>query len=270
MSAEIVLERQDGVATLTLNRPQVKNALTVAMCRELIELFAALQRDNATRVLIMRGAGTDFCTGADLKEMATTPDPVAATRSAAIMKQVKELSWPLFRAYHELPQAVLASARGHAVGAGAQFLFAADLVVASDTLRISVPQVKLGHNVDHGESWYLPRKIGVSRAMQVSLLGDAIDAADAEKFGIVNWLAPDQALDARTADIAARLAAVAPIALGETKCLMRESFARTYAEQFDAEARSIGVCTSSDDFVEAMSAAVAKRKPNFKGRDAAR
>ncbi len=266
MSAEILIERKDGLASITLNRPTVKNALTVAMCRELTTLFHSLRTDADTRVVVIKGAGTDFTSGADLKELSMSLDAAPAVRSAAVMQQVRELSWPLFLALHELPQPVLASARGYAIGAGAQFLFAADLVMASESLRLSVPQVKLGHSVDHGESWYLPRKIGLGRALQLSLLGDMIDARDAEKFGIVNWLIADSDLEQRTFELATKLANSSPVALAESKRLMRGGLEQDITQQFEAEARSIGVCAVTSDFVEAIAAAAAKRKPVFMGR----
>jgi 2-(1,2-epoxy-1,2-dihydrophenyl)acetyl-CoA isomerase len=263
MSAEILIERAAGITSVTMNRPLVKNALTQAMCRELICLFESLPTDAATRVLVIRGGGTDFSAGADLKELSMSLDTTPAARSAAVSQQVRELSWPLFLALHRVPQPVIASARGYAVGAGAQLLFSADLVIASTTTRISVPQVKLGHSVDHGESWYLPRKIGVSRALQLALLGDAVGAQDAERFGIISWLVSDTELEARTVELAARLANSSTIALTETKRLMRAGLDRSISEQFEAEAQAIGACAASPDFAEAIAAAVAKRKPVF-------
>jgi 2-(1,2-epoxy-1,2-dihydrophenyl)acetyl-CoA isomerase len=263
MSAEILIERAGGVTAVTMNRPQVKNALTLAMCRELISLFQSLPADQSTRVVVIKGGGTDFTAGADLKELSMSLDVSPAVRSAAVSQQVRELSWPLFLALHQVPQPVIASARGYAVGAGAQLLFSADLVIASETTRVSIPQVKLGHSVDHGESWYLPRKIGVSRALQLALLGDAVGAQDAECFGIINWLVSDTELDVRTLELAARLASSPAAALVETKRLMRTGLDRSINEQFEAEAQAIGVCAASPDFAEAIAAAVAKRKPVF-------
>lgn len=266
MSPEILIDKKDGVATVTINRPPVKNALTAAMARALTTFFQSLPSDAATRVVVLTGGGTDFCSGADLKELSVSLDPSAQTRSLAVSRQVRELSWPLFLALHDIPQPVIASVRGHAVGAGAQLCLSADLVVASETARISIPQVRLGHSVDHGESWYLPRKVGLGRALQLVLLGDSIGAQEAEKYGIINWLVSDALLEQRTSEIATKLANNPPVALTQTKRLLSNSFGRSLGEQFEAEARAIGVCAASADFVEAISAATAKRKPVFTGR----
>jgi len=266
-TSDLLVERTpDGVMSVTFNRPAVKNALTFAMCRELIGVLERLRTDTATRVLVLRGAGSDFCSGADLKEVSTLVVPDARARSAAATAQVRELSMPLFLALHAVPQPVVCSVRGYAVGAGMQFALLSDLVVAAHSARFVLPQVRLGHNVDHGESWALPRRVGAGRAMQLMALGETVSGQDAERFGLANWGVPDEQLEEKTADIVRRLASGATVAIREMKELLRGALERPFPAQFDAEARALGVCAASADFAEAISAFMAKRQPSFTGR----
>jgi enoyl-CoA hydratase/carnithine racemase len=137
---------------------------------------------------------------------------------------------------------------GHAVGAGAQFALSADLVVAGRSAKFTIPQVKLGHSADHGESWYLPRKVGAARAMQILLLGEPLSGEDAERYGLVNWLVDDPLLEERTLEIASRLARGATTALRETKALVQRSLGSSLPEQLEAEARAVGRCAGNERF----------------------
>ena len=147
-----------------------------------------------------------------------------------------------------------------------QFLLTADLVVASETLKISLPQVKLGHVFDHGESYLLPRLIGQRKAMELALLGDRMTAFDAERFGLVNFLVPDAELETRTDDIAAKLLAMAPLALLNSKALMRSSKTADMETQLSAERLFASRCAGTEDFAEAVAAFGEKRQPHFTGR----
>ena len=263
---DVVVHHENGVTSVTLNRPQVKNALTFAMCRELIALFRGLRDDAATRVVLLRGSGSDFSSGADLNDVSTILEGDRKARSEAATHQVHELSLPLFLAMGAVPQPVVSSVRGYAVGAGMQMALMSDLVVAAESAKFVLPQVRLGHNVDHGESWALPRKVGMGRAMQLMALGESVSGRDAERFGIANWVVEDGALEQKTEEIVSRLASSPTVAIREMKELLRGAAQRSLAEQLAAEARALGVCAATDDFAEAIGAFLAKRKPAFKGR----
>ena len=182
------------------------------------------------------------------------------------MHQVHELSLPLFLAMGAVPQPVVCSVRGYAVGAGMQMALMSDLVVAAESAKFVLPQVRLGHNVDHGESWALPRKVGMGRAMQLMALGESVNGRDAERFGIANWVVDDGALEQKTEEIVSRLASSPTVAIREMKELLRGAAQRSLEEQLEAEARALGVCAATEDFAEAIGAFLAKRKPAFKGR----
>jgi 2-(1,2-epoxy-1,2-dihydrophenyl)acetyl-CoA isomerase len=263
---EVLFERRDGVAWITLNRPAVKNALTTAMCEDLAAIIAGLRRDDATRVVVLRGNGPDFTAGADLKGMATALSPLPGQRGTEVAQLARRTAWPIFLGLHELHQPIVASVRGHVIGAGAQFILSADLTVASETTRFLLPQVRLGHSVDHGESYYLPRKLGIGRVMQMLLLAETLSGADLERIGLANWVVPDEELEKRTEDVVARLAGSPWVAVREMKSLLRGSLDRSIEEQFAAEVRSLETCAASEDFLEAINAFVEKRKPVFRGR----
>ena len=266
MTDDILYDRQDGVAWITFNRPSVKNALTKAMCTELVAIVGGLRNDRETRVIVFRANGADFTAGADLKDISKGLSPVPAERGADVAAMARSIAWPIFLAMHDLRQPIVASVRGHVIGVGVQVVLSADLAVASETSRFLLPQVKLGHPVDHGESYYLPRKIGLARTMQLTLLAETWSAAEADKHNLVNWVVPDSELEKKTEQVVLRLAGGAAVALYETKALVHESGRRTVAEQYAEEVHALERCAATEDFPEAISAFIEKRAPNYKGR----
>lgn len=265
MSEEILFERRDGVASITLNRPSIKNAMTKAMAREMASIVRDLRDDSATRVIVLRGTGPDFTSGADLKEESEPLSNDPGERGRQVSAMDRSIAWPIFLGMDELRQPIVASVRGHVIGVGVQLVLSSDLTVASETARFLLPQTKLAHVPDHGESYYLPRKIGMSRAMQHLLLAEPITAEQAERYDLVNWVVPDGALEHKTEEIALKLARGASVALVETKALLRDSARRSVSEQFAAEADALERCAAADDFPEAMRAFSEKRTPRFKG-----
>jgi 2-(1,2-epoxy-1,2-dihydrophenyl)acetyl-CoA isomerase len=265
MSDTIRLAREDGVLWLTLNRPGSKNAMNEEMMLALAELFEGLPDDPQTRALVVRGTGADFSSGGDLKDISGILAMAAAERTAHLRELVRSNAARMFLALDRVPQPVLVSVRGHAIGAAVQMTAVADLVIASDTARFSIPQVNLAHTVDHGESYHLPRKVGLARALEICMLGDRFDAAQAQRFGLVNWVVPDAELDTATARLAERLGRAPPLAARGMKALLRSSETRSLEEQFGAEREMIGRCVATEDFVEAIRAFLDKRRPQFTG-----
>ena len=143
------------------------------------------------------------------------------------------------------------------------FMLAADLVIASDTTTISLPQPRLGHSLDHGESWLLPRRIGPSRALQICLLGDVVGAEDLERFGMFNWLTDDADLENRTREVVDGLLSVAPNSLWRTKALLRNSVDASFEEQLLIEREHAAAGAATEDFVEAIKAQVHRRAPVY-------
>jgi len=266
MSGTIELHVGQGLATITINRPERMNALTDGMIVELTDIARELAGHPECRVVALRHAGKDLCTGSDTGDLAETARQSSAERERAFYHGLATRIQPLLRAWLALPQAVVVGARGHAIGLGVQFLLTADLVVASETLKISLPQVRLGHVFDHGESYLLPRRIGQRKATQLALLGDRLSAVDGERFGLINFLVPDAELETRTNEVIARLLGTSPAALLNSKALMRSSETGDLETQLSTERLFASRCAATEDFVEAMAAFAEKRQPRFTGR----
>lgn len=249
----------DGVVTITLNRPSKKNAMNEQMWDEMLVVLRQLSDGLAARVVVITGAGGDFCSGADLSGPAKEDKP----HQLIAMRKVSEVAL----AFHRLPMPVIAKVRGVAVGAGCNLALGCDLIVAASDARFSEIFAKRGLAIDFGASWLLPRLIGLHKAKELAFLADVISAAEAERIGIVNRVVEPDALDAFVDDWARRLAAGPPIALRLTKRLLNEGSHMSMDQALEAEGWTQTVTiASTTDAVEAMAAFVSKRPPTFRGR----
>ena len=254
----LVIERAAGVVTVTLNRPEKKNAINDDMWHELLETCRAIANNtDEDRVVVITGAGGEFCSGADL-----SGGVASEVHGLTHMRQVGEVCL----AVHALPQPVIAKVSGVAAGAGLNLALGCDLVVAGDDARFSEIFARRGLSVDFGGSWVLPRLVGLHKAKELVLLADIIDAKEAQDYGIVNRVVPTAQLDAFVDDWAERLAAGPPIALTMSKRLLNQSSAMSLAQAVEAEAQAQNVNFASQDTTEAMAAFLEKRDPTFRGR----
>lgn len=253
----ILVERADGVVTVTLNRPTKRNAIDATMWQELLEIFGEVAARPDDRVLVLTGADGSFCSGADLTDPNASDVP-----PLVFMRGVGEVALAL----HRLPKPTVAKVRGVAVGAGWNLALACDLVVAADDARFSQIFVQRGRTIDFGGSWILPRLVGVQRAKEVCYFGDFLSGDDARDLGLVNRVLPGSELDAFVDDWARRLAAGPPLALSMTKTLLGHGFATSIEQALEDEARCQAVCMTSDDGREALTAFAEKRQPVFRGR----
>jgi len=256
--ADLEVTRSESIATVTINRPQRKNAVTGDMWAQLAETFRSLSADSDVRCVVITGAGGDFCSGADLAARTSSGKQV---HQLVAMRHVNDAALSL----HRMPQPTIAKVRGVAVGAGCNLALGCDLVVASETARFSEIFAKRGLSVDFGGSWLLPRRVGLHRAKELALFGDIISAADARELGLVNRVLPDGELDAFVDGWAKRLAAGPPIALALTKRMLNNAMNVTLEEALDDEGAAQTVNFGSKDTLEAMEAFVQKREPKFKG-----
>jgi 2-(1,2-epoxy-1,2-dihydrophenyl)acetyl-CoA isomerase len=259
----ISVRREHGVCTITIARPERLNAIDEPMTHQLIVAFQSLASDAETRVVVIAGEGKHFSAGGDMGNIADLLSPDPQARRARFTQAVTTLSKPLVLALQQIPQPVVVSVRGHAIGVALQFVLMADLVIASETAKFTLPQLDLAHTPDHGESWALPRKIGLSRALQMALMAERIDAVTAERYGLANWVVPDAELEARTAAVAERLAASPAAAAQGAKQLFQQGQRLTLSEAMDAEIAMLGQVAMQPDFVEAITAFQEKRKPVF-------
>jgi 2-(1,2-epoxy-1,2-dihydrophenyl)acetyl-CoA isomerase len=255
----IVVERADGVVTVTLNRPEKKNAANDLMWDELLATFDEVANRDDDRVLVITGAPGSgaFCSGADLS------DPSALSRNGlARMRHIGDVALRL----HRLPKPTIAKVNGVAAGAGCNMALGCDLVVASDEARFSEIFARRGLSIDFGGSWLLPRLIGLHRAKELAFFAEVISAKEALEFGIVNRVVSAAELDAFVHDWASRLAAGPPLALSMTKTMLNNSFAVSMDQALEDEARGQTVNFSTADMAEAMAAFLEKRSPVFEGR----
>jgi 2-(1,2-epoxy-1,2-dihydrophenyl)acetyl-CoA isomerase len=257
MSLETLsVERADGIVTVTMTRPERKNAINDVMWNELLATFRDVAARSDDRVVVLTGAGGDFCSGADMSATA------ANTHGLANMRHIGEVAVAL----HRIPQPTIAKVRGVAAGAGLNMALLCDLVVAGGTARFSEIFARRGLTIDFGGSFVLPRRVGLHRAKELALFADIIDAAEAERIGLVNRVVPDAELDDFVDEWAARLAAGPPIALAQTKRLLDDGVNRTLEQALDAEGAAQTVNFATDDTAEAIRAFLDKRTPTFRGR----
>ena len=258
----LLVDRADGVVTVTLNRPHRKNAVPEAMWDELAELFRSIASRRSDRVVVLTGADGDFCSGADLAGDGEVPPDDLDTHHLSAMRRVGAAC----TAIAEMPKPTIAKVSGVAVGAGMNMALACDLVVADRTARFAEIFAKRGLSVDFGGSWFLPRRIGLHRAKELAFFADLIDAVEADRIGLVNRVVEPDELDAFVADWAARLAAGPPIALAQTKRLLHESFESTLPQSLEREGSAQTINLGTADTKEAITAFLERRDPTFTGR----
>ncbi|HEX4982784.1 MAG TPA: enoyl-CoA hydratase [Ilumatobacteraceae bacterium] len=251
------VDRSGGVVTITLDRPERKNAINGAMWNELSLAVAEIARSSADRVVVITGAGGEFCSGADLSEPSAGDD-----HHLTRLRRVGDLCLAIAR----LPQPTIAKVRGVAVGAGLNLALVCDMVVAAEGSRFSEIFARRGLSLDFGGSWILPRLVGMHRAKELALLARIIDAQEAAAIGLVNRVMPDAELDAFVDGWASELAAGPPIALALTKRMLNNSFNVTLEEALDDEGVAQTVNLGTADNREAVAAFLAKRAPRFEGR----
>ncbi|HIL00567.1 MAG TPA: enoyl-CoA hydratase [Myxococcales bacterium] len=248
---------QNGVVTLTLNRPHVKNAIPGDLWEPLEQIFRDIRETKSDRVLVITGAGGAFCAGAELGGNMVNGghplDAMHAVNAAAL-------------ALHTLTKPTLAKVGGDAVGAGMNLALGCDLVVAGESARFSEIFARRGLSVDFGGTWLLPRLIGMHKAKELSLLAEILSADEARDLGLVNRVVPDNALDAFVDDWAQRLANGPPLALQMTKRMLSNSLTMSFSQALDAEGWAQTVNFGSEDTLEGVKAFVEKRPPKFKGR----
>ena len=240
---------RDGVRTLTLNRPDRKNAINGQLWEALADALRAAARDVELRALVITGAGGAFCSGADV----STPEDIHPRHK---LRRLSEVALAL----HELTVPAIAKVTGVAVGAGWNLALGCDFVVATPESKFSQIFSKRGLSVDLGGSWLLPKLVGLQQAKRLVLLAEMIDAAEAFSLGLVTWIKPADEIDQFVADLAARLAAGPPFALAQSKALLNDGASATLREALANEARAQPGNFATADSTEAYAAFANKRE----------
>lgn len=258
----------DGVAWITLNRPEVGNAVTPDQRDRMVQLLGAASADIAIRAVVITATGKAFCTGADLRASRPAPSrPEGAPDRAVgdISRTIRDSAQRLVAAVLDCEVPVIAAVNGTAAGIGAHLAFACDLVLAADTASFIEVFVRRGIVPDGGGAYLLPRLVGPQKAKELMFFGDKLAAADAERIGLVNRVVPADELEATATEWAARLASGPTRALALTKALVNRSLDTDRAGAFADEAVAQELTMHTEDAQEGVAAFVERRDPTYRG-----
>lgn len=260
MSQVVLVSVAGGVATLSLNRPHVLNAMDGEMMQQLRPAVEALEKDKSVRVVVLRGEGAAFMAGGDVsvfhRHMPELPE--------LIVKWGTEMH-EAFIGLRRMAKPVLASVHGAVAGAGFSLLCATDLAIAAADTKFTLAYASIGASPDGGSTHFLPRLVGYKKAMELIMLPDRFDAETARSLGLVNWVVPSDQLAAETAKLARRLADGPTAAFGEAKRLVNQSFSTPMEKQMEEELLAFARGARGHDLPEGVRAFVEKRKPVFRG-----
>lgn len=258
----VLLDIKDHVATLRLNRPDKGNAIDADMADDLAEAATQIAERPDVRAVLIAGNGPNFTVGGDLGLFAGT----ARERLPNRLRRMIDSYHLAIDRLTSIDAPVVAAVRGGAGGGGLGLLYVADIVVAADDARFALGYGALGLTADGGNTWFLPRMVGMRRAQELFLLNRRLSAQEALAFGLVSRLAPDDAVETEAAGLAAKLAAGPTRAFGAVRRMLRQSFETGLSDQLTAEKDSIVAASSTQDAQEGIAAFVAKRRPHFHGR----
>lgn len=255
----IQFEIANGIATLTLNRPERFNAFNEEMSREVIDAIKQTAKNDEARVLVITGAGKAFCSGQDLKD-------ADAAKGRSLSDSVVRRYNPMILGLREMPKPVIAKVNGVAAGAGASLAFACDYILAAQSVVFVEAFVNIGLVLDSGASYFLPHSLGYNKAFELATLGDKFSAEQAFQWGLVNKLVADEDLTAATQEIATRYASGATKAIGLIKKMLNKASVSSLAEMLQLEAWNQEIAGRSEDYKEGVAAFIEKRKASFKGK----
>jgi enoyl-CoA hydratase/carnithine racemase len=253
------LERDGGIATVTLDRPGTRNACSMSMWMAIRDGFRELAESDA-RVIVLTGANGDFCSGADIVKSEGSSG-WEGNRLTAMRLLAQSVI-----AVHDCPIPVIAKVDGCAIGAGFGLTLAADMMWCSDRVRLSAVFARLGLSLDYGSSWLLAKRIGLHKAKELAFTAEMIDGTRAEQLGLANAVVPAADLDATVASVAARIAAGPPMALSMTKRMLDNAASSSLTQALETEALAQNVNLGTSDLVEGLTAFAEKRPAVFQGR----
>ena len=262
MYQTIILEKNNGVASLTLNRPDRLNSFNVQMHEELQSALDNIATDGETRCLLLTGSGRGFCAGQDLNDRAVTADGQAPDLGLSVEKFYN----PLIRRITNLKMPVICALNGVAAGAGASLVMACDIVIAARSASFILSFAKVGLVPDSGSSWHFTRALGLPRAKALAMLGNKLKAEQAEQWGLIYQVVDDEALMDEAEKLTSHLAKQPTEALANIKELVHTSFDYSLNEQLERERKAMQHLGKSHDYKEGVAAFIEKREPAFKGK----
>ncbi|MFC1918862.1 enoyl-CoA hydratase/isomerase family protein [Chloroflexota bacterium] len=259
----VLLEKEGAVATITLNVPEKLNALTKKMSRSLPLVTDDIAKDDGVRVVIVTGAGRGFCSGADVSAMLKKARATKVSRQS----RFQVTGWPHYDAFPRLNKPVIAAINGPCVGGGLSLALSCDIRIASEAARFGAAQVARALVPDYGLTYYLPLTIGMSKALELMFTAKIIDAAEAERLGIVSRVVPASELMAVTQELATSIAQQAPIPIELTKKIVWQNLFDGMTRQLDLETWAQQICFRTQDHKESVRAFLAKQpQPRFQGK----
>jgi 2-(1,2-epoxy-1,2-dihydrophenyl)acetyl-CoA isomerase len=264
MSRSIETQQTDGILTLTLNRPDKRNAIDDAMMATLIDAIDAAGRDEAVRVIVIAGAGDNFCGGADI--VARNAPDGKRPRAGSIQRRLPSQAHRLIPLIASVQTPVVCAVQGWAAGIGLALALAADVTVAAEDARFWAPFAERGFTPDSGVTWMLPRRVGEVRARQMLLLGRVVSGVEAVDWQLIDQCVPAAELALTVDTVAKQLASSATVAVGLTKWLLTTGQSSSLEESLRNEAFGLELSSRSEDFREGMTAFREKRPARFEGR----
>ncbi|MCP4073311.1 MAG: enoyl-CoA hydratase [Hyphomicrobiales bacterium] len=261
----LVVTRDAGVTTLTMNRPKTLNALSMDMRHAMFDAIDQIEHDSSIRCVILRGAGGNFMAGGDIKNFAEHTNMPPDQRASYFERRVHSIQ-PMLISLQRMKKPVIASVEGAAAGIGMSLMMACDLAIGTTGSIYRFAYSGIGASPDGSGTYNLPRIVGTRRALELSMLADRIDAQTAYNYGLLNFLVTPQDIESETKKLADRLANSATRSMAAIKDLIYSSHANTLETQLAKEARYFGKCAATDDWVEGVNAFIEKRKPDFRGK----
>jgi len=255
----IILERKDGVATLTLNRPEKLNAINRKMTKELNSAVVEMAKDRDVRALVVTGAGRGFCSGADVSDIAQAAVPIENRYWTQMLHKV-------ILALTDLEKPVIAKVNGVAVGVGCSLVLCADIIIASENAKFSLIFSRIGLIPDGGSLFHLPRLVGPAKAKELIFTAKMLDAKEAERIGLINKAVPADELDKEVNMLAKQLAEGPTAALGIAKKIINKGLSMDLSSILECEAFGQTIAGTTEDTQEGVMAFLEKRKAEFKGR----
>ena len=263
MTDHVLIDVADGVATLTMNRPGTRNALSHEMRAEMADFLDTHRDDPAVRCIVLKGAGEHFMAGGDVKSFAEFARDMSPVERRTYFERRIHNGHRLILQLRDQPQPIIAAVRGGAAGYGVSLSLASDLAIASDNAFFTLAYVNIATSPDGSSSYFLPRAVGLKKAMEIALLGDRFDAYEAARLGVVNRVVPDSDLEGEVDKLARRLANGPAHALASIKRLVHGSLDNDVDRQLRMEAESFAACSMTADWAEGVTAFAEKRKPRF-------